>query len=150
MVKLLLIGEDDSNGVLLLREAFREAKLIHPIVDVPNGRWVISYLSGKRPFLDRRLHPMPDLVLLDLRMPVCDGFEVLAWRQTRPELKTLPIVILSGSALKEDMKRARVLGADEYLVKPPSQKELVNMVMKLNEHWLAGRPRAKKKATALV
>ena len=134
----VLLAEDDENDVLLLRHAFRRAGLQYPIIDVPNGEEVINYLSGCVPFEDRDHHPLPALLLLDLKMPLVNGFDVLSWLQARPEYHDLPAVVLSSSGLDPDRRRAHDLGARDYLVKPLTSDDMVRLVQQLSLRWLAG------------
>jgi CheY-like chemotaxis protein len=80
------------------------------------------------------------LVLLDLRMPRQDGFEVLEWVARQPQLKDLPIVILSGSDVPHDIERARRLGARDYLTKPMHAADYARMLTDVHTRWLAGSP----------
>src|SRR5215471_19867731 len=81
--KCVLVAEDDPDDRFMLRRAWRKAKLPHRLMDVSDGEQVIRYLSGSPPFDDRTRHPMPDLLLLDLKMPKLNGFDVLTWIQSR-------------------------------------------------------------------
>ncbi len=133
---VVLVAEDDENDVLLLRLAFKRAGLGHSIVSVPNGKEAVSYLAGDLPYADRTRHPLPQLVLLDLKMPVMHGFDVLAWLRTQPDLRHRPVVVLSSSGLQSDMDKARRLGAADYRVKPASLEQLIDLVRELAERWL--------------
>ena len=132
----VLIADDDEGFITLLGYAFEEAQSSANIVDAVEGQQVIDYLSGTRPFEDKKQYPMPDLLLLDLRMPKKDGFDVLAWLQTRPELHGLPVVVLSCSALESDREQAFELGADDYQVKPLRFEMLLSLVRSLDARWL--------------
>ena len=134
---LVLVAEDDENDIFLLRHAFQQARLSYPIIDVPNGEEAIDYLSGCVPYAGREHHPLPALLLLDLKMPLLNGFDVLSWLQGRPEFRDMPAVVLSSSAFDSDIKRARELGARDYLVKPQSSDDLVKLVQELSLHWLS-------------
>jgi DNA-binding response OmpR family regulator len=128
----ILLAEDDENDVFLMRRAFREAGLIHPLVVVGNGQEAISYLNGEGLYADRKQYPWPCLLLLDLKMPLVDGFEVLAWLQRRRRPTRLTVVILSSSMLEQDQLQALKLGADSYVVKPQDFTELVKVVRGLS------------------
>jgi len=142
---MVLVAEDDSNDVFLLRHAFEEAGVHCPMIAVEDGQEAINYLSGQPPYCDRGRYPMPRLLLLDLKMPAINGFELLAWLQTRPELKDLPAIVLSSSNQETDISRARELGARDYLVKPSVLNDLVRLVEQLQARWLnrllKGNPR---------
>ncbi|SRR6266404_2042016 len=134
----ILLAEDDRDEVYLARWAFRNAGLPHQIIDVPDGAVTIEYLNGTAPFIDRVRYPFPRLLLLDLKMPKVNGFEVLAWLRTRPEFSSLPVVVLSSSVFQADSRMARDLGAREFLSKPYRMEELVTLVQGLHERWLVG------------
>jgi CheY-like chemotaxis protein len=88
----------------------------------------VKYLNGDPPYNDRATYPLPGVILLDLRMPRVDGFEVLAWLQQHPDIAAhIPVVVLSGSFLAEDVRRARQLGAASYEVKPLAFQELIEI-----------------------
>ncbi len=113
----ILYAEDDSNDVFLLTRAMRKLGFQNPIQHVRDGAVAISYLVGSNGFNDRAKYPLPSVLLLDLKMPVKDGFEVLEWLRSHPAFKELPVVVLSSSDLWEDKGRAQELGATAYLTK---------------------------------
>jgi CheY-like chemotaxis protein len=133
---LILLCEDSREDAFLLRHAFAKAGLSHVIVDVRNGQQAINYLTGGALFDDRQKYPLPALVLLDLRMPLMDGFGVLAWLNTRPELKSIPVVVLAASKLPEDIQKAVTLGTHDYFVKPQDWPEWVTLAKTLHERWI--------------
>jgi CheY-like chemotaxis protein len=96
----------------------------------------VEYLRGDGPFADREKHPLPDLLLLDLKMPRKNGFEVLEWVRQQPGLKRLPVVVLTSSMQDLDINRAYELGANTYLVKPANYEALVDLVKTLIQYWL--------------
>src|SRR6266699_1280270 len=85
--RVILLAEDREDEVLLLRRAFAKANLLNPLQVVPNGDEAIAYLQGEGKYANRDEYPVPALVLLDLKMPRKDGFEVLDWIRRQPELK---------------------------------------------------------------
>lgn len=121
---------------MLLRLAFRRAEIPFPLVIVHDGQAAVDYLTGLAPYGNRAAHPMPALVLLDLKMPRLNGFDVLAWWVTRPELRNVPVVILSSSSHPSDMAKARQMGAREYLVKPHGFAQLTKLLQDLCGRWL--------------
>src|SRR5262245_17306717 len=134
----ILAAEDEETDRLFLRLAFQKAKLPRPLVTVNDGRECVDYLIGSGSFAERELHPLPVLLLLDLKMPYMNGFDVLKWLATRPEFKDLPAVVLSSSPADADIQKAHQLGARDYLVKPHSIEELVKILQQLRERWLPG------------
>ena len=103
---LILLVEDDRDDAFFLRRAFLRAGLSHPIVDVRNGQQAVNYLSGNALFADRSLYPLPKLVVVDLKLPLMDGFELLAWLQNRPEFGSLLVIVISSSNLDSDKEKA--------------------------------------------
>ena len=133
----ILVAEDEESDVMFLRRALRKAAIPHPLVVATNGREAIRYLSGEDLFSDRAQHPLPALILVDLKMPDCDGFGLLDWRLSQPSLHHLPAVVLTSSAHLEDKLKARQLGALDYFVKPLKPEALVGVVQQLHARWLA-------------
>ena len=131
----ILIAEDEEDDALLLQHAFEKAASEVPLHIVQNGKQVLDYLKGDFPFDDRSAHPMPSLLLLDLKMPLMDGFEVLEWLRAHPEFRRLVVVVFSGSDQPVDIERACALGAVRYLVKPPKPTDLLQMVRTVEKFW---------------
>ena len=121
-----------------MRLAIQKAALPNPLFVARDGQEVLDYLAGEGPYSDRTRYPFPSLLLLDIKMPRLNGFDVLSWLQERPEFSQLPIVVLTTSNLDEDIKRAKELGADEYRVKPSGMKDLVELLRELQASWLVG------------
>src|SRR4029077_13538322 len=109
---------DDENDALLIGRAFRRSGWGKDLQNVRGGEQGVDYLSGHGSYANRERFPLPFLVLLDLKMPGLDGFEVLQWLRAEPELKRLLVVVLTSSNLQADVDRAYELGANSYLVKP--------------------------------
>ncbi len=133
--KFILLAEDDPNDVLLLERAFQKAGFGDILKKVRDGGEAIDYLSGKGIYADRERFPLPFLMLLDLKMPGTDGFEVLQWVRSEPELKRLLIVVLTSSNVQSDVDRAYELGANSYLIKPVGFNEMVNLIQRFEIYW---------------
>jgi len=133
----ILVADDDSNDLFLLVKSIEKSGLGHSVIAVINGQEAVDYLSGKPPYNDRIQTPLPDLFLLDLKMPRMNGFEVLLWLQGEEALKQIPVVVLSGSILEKDKAEALGLGAREYCVKPATGDEYIQFVKELHARWLA-------------
>ena len=132
----VLLVEDDPNDVFLVQRAFQKHKLANPLYVARDGEEAVSYLSGQGPYADRDRHPLPVVLLLDLKMPRKSGFEVLQWVRAQPRLKRLPVVVLTSSNQSPDIDRAYDLGANSYLVKPGSFDNLQEIVKSLDMYWL--------------
>ena len=132
----ILIAEDDPNDTFLLARAFSKAAVQAPLHFVRDGQEVVDYLQGQNPFADRDAHPLPALLLLDLKMPRLDGFEVLQWVRRQEGLRRLLVVVFSSSSQIEDINRAYDLGANSYLGKPAASEDLFELVKSLEQYWL--------------
>lgn len=137
----VLAAEDEQTDGYLLRLAFERAGVGHPLVIVRDGVEAVDYLSGEAPYADRTVHPLPALLLLDLKMPRMTGFDVLAWLTTRSEFKDLPAIVLSSSSHESDIQKARELGACDYIVKPHRFVEYVKVIQDLRDRWLIAEAR---------
>jgi CheY-like chemotaxis protein len=128
--------DDDPNDTALLQAATRKANLNVTLHNVEDFEQTVSYLNGSGVYANRALYPLPTLILLDLKMPRATGFEVLRWIRNHPKLSHVPVIVLSGSELQEDIRRAYVGGANSYLVKPLGFDALVNLIKNIHTVWL--------------
>jgi two-component system, response regulator len=132
----LLVVEDASDHAALIRVAARRA---FPGLDVRvagDGREGIAYLEGTPPFQDRRSHPFPDLVILDLIMPNVDGFGVLEHVRGRRWREPFPVVVLTASPDQHARERSLALGADAFYLKPDGLEALGRVVGEIVTQWL--------------
>jgi CheY-like chemotaxis protein len=129
--------EDTPNDVLLVRRAFQKAKIPNPLQVVSTGEEAILYLRGDGPYANRDEFPLPALVLLDLKLPLKDGFEVLRWIRAQPIMRALRVVVLTSSERFEDLDRACRLGANSILVKPQEFSRLVEVMAALKGYWMS-------------
>src|SRR4051812_11879369 len=106
----ILLAEDDENDVFMMGRAFDRAAIPNPLFVVRNGQHVIDYLNGSEEYANREQFPLPGLVLLDLKMPWMDGFDVLKWVRARSQFDALPIVVLTSSKLQSDIDKSRQFG----------------------------------------
>lgn len=125
---IILHVEDSDDDAFLLERALSRAGVYSRLHRVGDGRQAVEYLSGTGLFTNREAHPLPSLVLLDLKLPQLDGFEVLSWARSQAELEHLPVFILSSSDMPEDVARARELGAQAYFVKSARFEDVVKEV----------------------
>jgi len=130
--KTILIAEDDPNDVFLLQWAFSKTGINANLRFVEDGEAAIRYLESS----DQQKNPTPNLVLLDLKMPRVDGFNVLEWVRLQPGLKRLPVIVLTSSDSLLDINHAYDLGANSYLVKPFYNEHLIKLVEYLQTYWL--------------
>jgi len=133
----ILYVDDDPNDMLLVQRALKKAGLTYPLVHKRDGEEAIDYLSGKAPYSDRAKHPLPTLILLDIKMPKVTGFEVLSWLQREPVLAKIPVVVLTASVREEDQSQAQKLGAAGYRAKPVEFGELVDIIRDVDARWLS-------------
>ena len=133
----LLLVEDNRMDAELTLDAFHEAKLLNSIYVCPDGRVALDYLFGRNIYADRQAYPMPNLVLLDLKLPGIDGFEVLRQIKSTPILKRLPVIILTSSKEEGDRALSYDHGANSYLVKPVSFEGFLDVVRQIEGYWLS-------------
>src|ERR1035438_7868667 len=133
----ILLAEDNPNDVILIRRAFEETNALNPLQVVENGAEAIHYLAGEGSFADRAIYPFPVLFLLDLKMPVMDGLEVLRWLHDHPEIpRKLPVVVLSSTELSDETQVAYAMDIQACIVKPLGYAELRERIRILKEYWL--------------
>ncbi len=118
MLPLILLVEDDANDAVLVQRAFARAGLKNPIERIATGMECLDYLNGGPPFSDRLRYPLPAMVLLDIKMPGMDGFDVLRWIRQQPQFAKLCVVMLTGVDEISKVNLAYQLGADSFLIKP--------------------------------
>ncbi|HWV99939.1 MAG TPA: response regulator [Candidatus Acidoferrum sp.] len=114
----ILLVENNQDDILLILRAFQRAGVTRRIQVVTSGMDAVDYLQGKPPYGDREKYPLPAMVLLDIKMPGMDGFEVLAWMRQQWEFFQLSVVMLTNSDHIRDVNEAYHLGANSFLVKP--------------------------------
>jgi CheY-like chemotaxis protein len=133
---VILVADDSEDDLLLIRRAFKKANISNPLHTVQSGDDAIAYLSGERKYANRAEYPLPDLFLLDLKMPGINGFEVLRWLRQHPGLQPLRVVVLTSSDHIRDVNLAYVLGANSFMLKPMDFEDFVELSRVLHEHWL--------------
>jgi CheY-like chemotaxis protein len=134
----ILIAEDNEADVLTLRRAFKQLAFTGTLRVAESGAEAIAYLSGDGIFADRDRYPFPDLLLLDLKMPGTNGFEVLQWlREQEDAIYGLRTVVLTTSDEMKDVNRAYQLGANSFLTKPVEFTDFKNAIEAVMRYWLA-------------
>jgi len=121
----------------MLEMEFKNAPLNVKLLSVEDGKVAIQYIEGNGIYADREAYPVPQVILLDLKMPRINGFEFLEWlRNTAPrQHRFIPVVVMSSSGLKEDVSRAYSLGANSYLVKPIGWSLFKERIKALGIYW---------------
>ncbi len=135
----ILVAEDAEPDAFILRKAYAKARLPHSLLFVNDGQQVMDYLEGKPPYSSRDEFPLPDLLILDLKMPRVDGIEVLRW-MTFVGIEKPPVVVLSGSESHTDKSLALALGAREYHTKSADFDATVEFLKETSERWLKTPP----------
>lgn len=133
---LILQVEDREEDVYLLKRAIQKAEVQADVRAVVDGQEALDYIEGRGRFADREQFPLPYLILLDLKLPLKTGFDVLAWIRAQPTLRTLIIIVLSSSIDEGDLEKAYQLGANAFLVKPSDMHTLVEMCKAMKLFWL--------------
>ncbi len=133
---LILHVEDDPNDVLLMERAFRKANFSGKVVFINDGDQALAYLSGENGYSDRDKFPLPNVLMMDVKLPRKSGLEVLTWLRAQPLLKRLPVVMLTSSKQPADVNQAYDSGVNCYLLKPVNFDDLIQMVKTLEIFWL--------------
>jgi len=121
---MILLVEDDPTDVFLMERAMKKGNLNVPMRHAKNGRDAIEYLDAAGKRTDPNAYPVPSVIFLDLKLPLVHGFDVLRWIKQESTLSNVPVIILSSSPEVEDREKAHKLGAQKYLVKPPTAEGL--------------------------
>jgi len=130
------MADDDDDDYHLTRDAFDEYRIINSLYRVRDGEELMDYLLLRGNYDSEVKAPRPGIILLDLNMPRKDGREALKEIKSNPELRRIPVVILTVSQLEEDVARSYDLGANSYVRKPVRFDELVELVKMLGRYWL--------------
>ena len=133
----IIIADDDSDDRMLIEDAFQESRLANPLVFVENGEQLLQCLRGQGSYADGQAdRKKPGLILLDLNMPKMDGRTALAHIKADPELRRIPVIVLTTSKAEEDVFRTYDLGVNSFITKPVSFDALVDVVRTLNHYWI--------------
>ncbi len=132
----ILIADDDQDDCLMTREAFKECRIANPLHFVHDGEALLDYLKRRPPYTDDQRFPLPGLILLDLNMPLKDGREALAEIKSDPELRSIPVVILTTSSADEDILHSYNIGVNSFITKPISFSGLIEVICALGRYWL--------------
>ena len=136
MNAVILLIDDDEDLPLLLPLLLKKANVEFSFRVADNGESAVEYLCGTGAYADRAAYPLPQALLLDLRMPRMNGFQFLEWKRTRPEFASLPVVVWSSSVFVEDKQRALALGANAYFDKSADINQLAEVFQRLEPYCL--------------
>ena len=134
--KAMLLVEDNEDDVFLMKRALKGAQIVNPLQVVEDGQQAVEYLSGTGKYSDREKHPFPAVVFLDLKLPMKGGLEVLEWIRKREDFENMVVLVLTSSNEPSDLNRAYKLGANSYLVKPPTAMQLLELAKACKWYWL--------------
>ena len=132
---IILLVEDYPHDALFVMRSFRHAGVPNQLQIVESAEAAIQYLSASDPYADRTKHPLPGILIVDVRLPGLSGLDLLKWLQTRPELALMPVVMMAGTEKENDVRQALQLGAAAYLVKGQDMSVLVQMVLNARLDW---------------
>lgn len=129
-----LVVEDEENDVFFLERTIRKAGVKNPIQVVSSGDAAIEYLAGRGKYADRDQYPLPSLVFLDLHLPGKLGLEVLTWMRKQSNLDSIIVILLTSSKEEESIATAYEIGANSYLVKPPTVDSVMVLINALDQY----------------
>ncbi|HAU90842.1 MAG: response regulator [Pseudomonadota bacterium] len=132
----ILMADDDEDDRLLALDALKEGRVLNNLHCVEDGVELLEYLRREGKFADPATSPRPSLILLDLNMPRMDGREALQHIKADPNLRSIPVVILTTSKEEEDMIRGYDLGAASYITKPVNFEGLVDLMRAIGRYWI--------------
>lgn len=133
---IILLVEDDLAHIEIIKRTFEESRLANRLISVEDGQEALDYLHRKGPYHDEVKFPMPNLILLDLRLPKVDGLEVLKTIKSDQRLIAIPVVILTTSAAESDMVKAYAWHANSYLVKPVDFTQFNKLMNTFGYYWV--------------
>lgn len=131
----ILLADDDPDDRLLTRDAFDESRLRNELDMVEDGEELMDYLYSRGNYSGDAARPRPSLILLDLNMPRKDGREALKEIKSDPELRSIPVVVLTTSKAEEDIFRTYDLGVNSFIIKPVTFDGMVNVIRTLGKYW---------------
>lgn len=131
----ILMADDDEDDLEMTREALFESRVRNRLVTVTNGEECLNYLYRTGKYAAKDAAPRPGLILLDLNMPRVDGREVLKKIKQDPNLRSIPVVVLTTSKAEEDVFRTYDLGVNSYIVKPVDFAQLVEIMKTIDQYW---------------
>ena len=134
--RAILLVEDNQDDVFLMNRALRGARVVNPLYVVEDGQEAGDFLGGAGKFADRSSYPLPAVVFLDLKLPYMSGHDVLEWIRRQKDLDSLVVIVLTSSNEESDVRRCYALGANSYVVKPPTPDQLEDLANAFKSYWL--------------
>ncbi len=131
----ILMAEDDPDDRFMAQDAFEESRLVNAIYFVEDGVELMNYLHRRGAYSDPALSPRPGVILLDLNMPRKDGREALQEIKADPDLRRIPIIIMTTSKAEEDILRSYDLGANSFISKPVTFEGLLTVIRNIGQYW---------------
>jgi CheY-like chemotaxis protein len=138
--KTILIVDDDTDDAAFLKHVLSKAGVVNPVVEVNSGEEAMRYFKGEGGFADREKFPLPSILFIDLRMPNVDGFELLAWLQQQPHLRSMLVIVVTGDWEMRGLTRAYRMGAHSFLVKPCNAVDILNLTHAFPGPWMISPP----------
>jgi CheY-like chemotaxis protein len=132
---IILVADDDEEDRMLVREALEESRLANNLKFVVDGEELMTYLRNQGQYADKTRYPTPGLILLDLNMPRKDGREAVKEIKADPDLRIIPIVVLTTSKAEEDIIKTYDLGVSSFITKPVTFSSLVEIMKVLGKYW---------------
>lgn len=134
---LILLVEDDANDQAFIQRALKRRGVVNRVAVVDDGEQAVAYLRGFGQFADRTVHPLPRLIITDVKMPRMGGIELLRWMHERTEFRLIPTIVLTSSSDQADITAAFHHGAKGYMIKPVQFGELEKLMQTIADYWRA-------------
>jgi len=149
---MILLAEDEEDYILLIQQAFSQANIRTPLHVVRDGQQAMMYLKGDGKYSNREEYPLPDLLLLDMKLPHFSGSDIIRWVRSEPGLEALRILVLTSSDRIRDVNESYRLGANSFLVKPYDFHDLVRLTSLIEDFWLkfSKRPETQRRPRNLA
>jgi len=132
----ILMADDDADDRLMAKDALEESRVLNDLYFVEDGEELLDYLYQRGKYSDPNSAPRPNIILLDLNMPRKDGREALREIKADPDLRRIPVVVMTTSKAEEDIYRSYDLGANSFITKPVTFERLVDMMRALGQYWI--------------
>lgn len=133
---VILMADDDADDRILTKDALEESRVVNDLRFVEDGEELMDYLNRRGEFSDPASAPRPGIILLDLNMPKKDGREALREIKADPDLRRIPVVVMTTSQAEEDIYRSYDLGASSFITKPVTFDRLVELMKTMGQYWV--------------